>query len=105
MLTRQWTRLILGLLAVLVGPRGLRGQEPTMAELERQCRELPMETRRLAGPLFWLHGDESRERLEFYLGNVAEGGNGTFTAESRPHLDWLGGKRLDSGRPRSGEIV
>src|SRR5512135_2419281 len=58
--------------------------------LEKQFRELPMEARRLTGPLFWLHGDESKERLETYVGKVAEGGNGCFTAESRPHRDWLG---------------
>ena len=35
-----------------------------------------MEARRLTGPLFWLHGDdnETKERLEFYLDKVAEGG-------------------------------
>ena len=49
-----------------------------------------MEARRLTGPLFWLHGDESKERLEMYVGKVAEGGNGCFTTESRPHNDWLG---------------
>jgi len=60
--------------------------------LETQFRELPMEARRLTGPLFWLHGDanETKERLEGYLEKVAEGGNGCFTAESRPHSDWLG---------------
>ena len=25
-----------------------------------------------------------------YVGKVAEGGNGSFTTESRPHTDWLG---------------
>ena len=44
----------------------------------------------MAGPLFWLHGDESKDLLERYVGKVAEGGNGCFTAESRPHTDWLG---------------
>lgn len=58
--------------------------------LERQFRELPMDARRLVGPLFWLHGDESRERLEMYIEKIAEGGNGCFTTESRPHRDWLG---------------
>ena len=60
--------------------------------LETQFRELPMEARRLTGPLFWMHGDanETKERLEGYLEKVAEGGNGCFTAESRPHSDWLG---------------
>jgi hypothetical protein len=61
-----------------------------MASLERQFQELPVEARRLCGPLFWLHGDESQTRLEMYVGKVAEGGNGCFTAESRPHSDWLG---------------
>lgn len=59
---------------------------------EKSFRTLPMEARRLCGPLFWMHGDENetRERLESYLEIVAEGGNGCFTAESRPHRDWLG---------------
>ena len=51
-----------------------------------------MEARRLTGPLFWMHGDnnETPERLEKYLEIVAAAGNGCFTAESRPHSDWLG---------------
>ena len=49
-----------------------------------------MEARRLTGPLFWLHGDESQQRLESYVAKVAEGGNGSLTTESRPHIDWLG---------------
>jgi hypothetical protein len=61
-----------------------------LPELERQFATLPAEARRLTGPLFWLHGDESPSRLEAYLEKVAEGGNGSFTAESRPHTDWLG---------------
>ncbi|MCY3020378.1 MAG: glycosyl hydrolase, partial [Planctomycetota bacterium] len=64
--------------------------EPDIGQVEKLFRELPMEARRLTGPLFWLHGDESKERLEMYLAKVAESGNGTFTAESRPHRDWLG---------------
>jgi len=64
--------------------------EADLAVLEKQFVEMPMEARRLTGPLFWLHGTESRERLEMYLEKVAEGHNGTFTAESRPHNDWLG---------------
>jgi hypothetical protein len=65
--------------------------------LEQQFRELPMEARRLTGPLFWMHGDanESKERLESYLEIVAQGGNGSFTAESRPHSDWLGPRWYD----------
>ena len=60
------------------------------ASLEKQFREVPMDAKRLTGPLFWLHGDESKERLEQFVQKVAEGGNGTFTVESRPHNDWLG---------------
>jgi hypothetical protein len=60
------------------------------AAVEQQFRELPPEARRQIGPLFWLHGDDSKERLEMYVGKVAEGGNGGFTTESRPHNDWLG---------------
>ena len=70
--------------------QGAPAAESSMAVLEQQFRTLPIEARRLTGPLFWLHGDESKDRLEMYVGKVAEGGNGNFTAESRPHKDWLG---------------
>jgi hypothetical protein len=63
---------------------------PSWMTIEKQFREMPMESRRVTGPLFWLHGDESKERLEFFLDKVAEGHNGSFCAESRPHNDWLG---------------
>lgn len=75
-------------LALLLGAASLCVASP--ADLETQFRELPKEARRMTGPLFWLHGDESKDRLEMYVGKVAEGGNGCFTAESRPHRDWLG---------------
>lgn len=58
--------------------------------LELSFRELPASARRLTGPLFWLHGDESPEQLHRILDKVTEGGNGSFTAESRPHKEWLG---------------
>lgn len=61
-----------------------------MARMEQLFRELPMEARRLTGPLFWLHGDETKDRLEEYVARAFESGNGGFTAESRPHRDWLG---------------
>jgi hypothetical protein len=64
--------------------------ETGIIALEQEFRELPPEARRQTGPLFWLHGDDSKERLEMYVGKVAEGGNGSFTTESRPHNDWLG---------------
>ncbi len=60
------------------------------ATLEQQFRDLPLSARRNTGPLFWLHGDESPERLNAMLDKVAEAGNGTLTAESRPHKEWLG---------------
>jgi hypothetical protein len=77
-------------LALALGAASICAAEPT--PLETRFRELPMEARRLTGPLFWMHGDayETRERLESCLEKVAEGGNGCFTAESRPHNDWLG---------------
>ncbi len=68
----------------------IAADQENITSLERQFRELPMEARRLTGPLFWLHGDDSPERLKMYVGKVAEGGNGCFTAESRPHSDWMG---------------
>ena len=61
-----------------------------ITSLQHKFQTLPAESQRLTGPLFWLHGDESKEQLEFYVEKVAEGGNGCFTAESRPHNDWLG---------------
>ena len=64
--------------------------EPPMAALEKQFREMPMEARRSTGPLFWMHGDETKAQLEGELQNVLAGHNGIFTAEPRPHKDWLG---------------
>ncbi|MGO8750969.1 MAG: hypothetical protein ACLQNE_33905 [Thermoguttaceae bacterium] len=82
---------------VSICPAADRGDD--LASLERQFRTLPLEARRWLGPLFWLHGDESRQRLETYVDKVAEGGNGCFTTESRPHVDWLGeGWWRDRGR-------
>lgn len=74
----------------LVAARAQADAEPALTEVEHAFRELPMASRRELGPLFWLHGDDSRERLEQFVGKVAEGGNGCFTTESRPHVDWLG---------------
>ena len=61
-----------------------------MTTVEQQFRELPLEARRDMSPFLWLHGDDTKERLEMYIGKVPEGGNGSFTVESRPHTDWLG---------------
>lgn len=82
--------LLLGVSSARADESAGRSGRSGMAALERQFRELPPEARRNTGPLFWLHGDESRERLEMYVGKVAEGGNGSFTTESRPHDDWMG---------------
>lgn len=82
----------MAILIVLVTATAYAAGEPSWSTLEKQFREMPMEARRLTGPLFWLHGDdnETKERLEMYLGKVAEGHNGSFCTESRPHSDWLG---------------
>ncbi len=90
MRTSHRTTLVAGLAAVLAWPVLCLADDPGLKDLERRFSELPMEARRLTGPLFWLHGDETPARLELELAKVAEGGNGTFTAESRPHRDWLG---------------
>jgi len=91
-------RIILGLALVFVAVGSAdSANEARGDDLERQFREMPMEARRLTGPLFWLHGDanETKERLQMYLEKVAEGGNGCFCAESRPHSDWLGPRWYD----------
>lgn len=62
------------------------------ADLEPEFLDPGMETRALLGPLFWMHGDESPERLREYVDIVWESGHGSLTAESRPHNDWLGEK-------------
>ncbi len=84
------TIAILSCLLVLPGSTRAAGSEAGFATIEKEFRELPLSARRLTGPLFWLHGDDSKERLEMYVAKVAEGGNGCFTTESRPHKDWLG---------------
>ena len=85
-ITYHLVRLCVTCLAVT----SVRSAEPSFQVLEKQFRELPMEARRLTGPLFWLHGDKSEEELKATLKRVAESGNGMFVAESRPHKDWLG---------------
>jgi len=84
--------LIAAVLISLMSTAGASAAEPSWGALETQFTQMPMEARRLTGPLFWLHGDanETKERLELYLDKVAEGHNGSFCAESRPHSDWLG---------------
>ena len=82
------TALTIGL--ALTAWRLAPAAEPSIADLEKQFHDLPPAARLHTGPLFWLHGHESKDRLQQYVAKVAEGGNGCFTAESRPHSDWLG---------------
>ncbi len=79
--------IVAAMMPGLVWPGSGQG---SIEDLEQEFKTLPMEARSHTGPLFWLHGDESRAQLEGELQKVLEGGNGTFTAESRPHIDWLG---------------
>lgn len=87
-------QLLLAALAIFLvieaGGQWARAEDPDLDQLEKQFTTMPMEARRLTGPLFWLHGDESRAQLEGELQKVVEGHNGTFTTEPRPHKDWLG---------------
>lgn len=68
----------------------LCGPVVASSKLERDFRDVPASSRQLIGPLLWIHGDESKARIEEMVQKVAEGGNGTFTVESRPHKDWIG---------------
>lgn len=79
-----------GLCLSLAAPATAQQPEPDFATVERHFRDLPLAAREHTGPLFWLHGDESQKHLEDYVAKVHEGGNGSLTAESRPHRDWLG---------------
>jgi hypothetical protein len=86
----KYVRLLLMTGGLCLGAAAAWAAEDDFAAVERQFRELPMEARRLLGPLFFIHGDESPARLQMYVAKIAEGGNGCFTAESRVHPDWLG---------------
>ena len=83
-------RISLVVLIAIACAASAQAQEPSMQTLEREFRDLPMETRQFVQPLFWLHGNESKERLTTYIEKMAEVHNGGFCAESRPHDDWLG---------------
>jgi len=75
---------------VMAIPLPIVAGESDWTVLEKQFRDVPMEARQHTGPLFWMHGDETRQQLERELKNVLDGHNGTFTMEPRPHKDWLG---------------
>jgi hypothetical protein len=85
-------KIVLAIVMLLLAgaQSGRAAEADEFPALEHQFRALPIEARQLTGPLFWLHGDESAEQLTGELEKVRDGGNGTFTAESRPHVDWLG---------------
>lgn len=83
------SRMFLWALPLMVSWSTCLAEDPWL-QVETEFRSLPMDARRMTGPLFWLHGDETKERLQSYVDKIAEGGNGCFTAESRPHKDWLG---------------
>ncbi len=59
------------------------------ADLAQDFRTPQGAARENTGPLFWLHGTETEDRLREYVGRVAESGQGILTIESRPHIDWM----------------
>lgn len=91
-----WPVLLLLALPVLSGLWHFPGfPEPIVQatveydNLKANFLDLPM-AKRLTGPLFWQHGDETDQKNRDYVKIMQEGGNGHFTIESRPHSDWLG---------------
>jgi len=61
----------------------------SVADLRDDFRSPQGVVRENTGPLFWMHGTETPERLREYVGRVAESGQGILTIESRPHVDWM----------------
>ena len=59
------------------------------ADLREDFRAPKGAVRENTGPLFWLHGTETPERLREYVGRVDESGQGILTIESRPHINWM----------------
>ena len=57
--------------------------------IREQFRSPQGAARENTGPLFWMHGTETPERLREYVGRVDESGQGILTIESRPHVDWM----------------
>ncbi|HEX2971321.1 MAG TPA: glycosyl hydrolase [Tepidisphaeraceae bacterium] len=91
-MSRRLMLLVMGALFIggCTSQTKLRESKTEFAGLEQQFRDVPVEARRLTAPLFWLHGEETPETFELYVQKMAEGHNGGFVAESRPHNDWLG---------------
>ena len=80
-------RIVLVLAALCLGCSVVSAQTDKMSA---DFIDPPQQAREMTGPLFWLHGTESKEQLEKWVDKTAESGNGMLTAESRPHNDWLG---------------
>ena len=59
------------------------------ADLAQDFRAPQGAVRENTGPLFWMHGTETPERLREYVGRVDESGQGILTIESRPHINWM----------------
>jgi len=76
--------LVLLTVALLSAPT-LEGR--TLAE---RFTDLSMTDRRQVGPLFWLHGTETPEKLAEMVDVVQASGQGMLTVESRNHCDWMG---------------
>jgi len=60
---------------------------PLSADVRDEFRVPQGSARENTGPLFWMHGTETPERLREYVGRVDESGQGILTIESRPHVD------------------
>ena len=80
---KETIQVIIAAIAVAFMPCAL------VADMREDFRSPQGAARENTGPLFWMHGTESPERLREYVGHVAESGQGTLTIESRPHIDWM----------------
>ncbi|MBO7654286.1 MAG: hypothetical protein J6U40_05140, partial [Kiritimatiellae bacterium] len=60
-----------------------------VADLREDFRAPKGAVRENTGPLFWMHGTETPERLREYVERVDESGQGILTIESRPHINWM----------------
>ena len=59
------------------------------ADMREDFRAPKGAVRENTGPLFWMHGTETSDRLREYVGRVDESGQGILTIESRPHINWM----------------
>ncbi|MBP5320596.1 MAG: hypothetical protein J6334_06380, partial [Kiritimatiellae bacterium] len=75
------------LMVVMAG--AMLGQMAGLAGVREDFQSPQGVVRENTGPLFWMHGTETPERLREYVRRVAESGQGILTIESRPHIDWM----------------